>query len=579
MEEKTKKTGLKLIFSYLKPHKADVFVGLCAMLVSSTSILLIPHILKNIIDKGLAEKSEAVLDHGLLILISVTSLMGLASFCRFFFMTRAGEKATAAMRRDLFSHLLKLSADYYEKNKVGDIISRLTLDIGLIQQFLSSTITMAMRHMLTLSGGLLMLFVTSTKLSVLIFAVVPVVVFPIIFLGKRVRKNSKLSQEAISMLASHAEENVAGIKTVHAFIRESYEVEKFESLNQQALAAAKKRILNRSLLGSIVIFLVFSGVAFLLWKGGVSVLKGDISSGELFSFLLYSGFVAGAVGALSEVMGDMQRTLGAADRLSQLLEERPSIADNKVSPVLDLAKGIEFRDVVFSYPSTPEIQTLKHISISINKGEKVAVVGPSGAGKTTLFELLLRFYEVKSGEVLVGGQNVADLSFQSLRGVIGIVPQDPIIFSDTAYENIRFGKTNATKDEILSASDAAAASEFINKMPNGFDTYLGEKGVRLSGGQKQRIAIARAILKNPPILLLDEATSALDSENEQLVQNAIEALSKNRTTIIIAHRLSTIISADKIIVLDNGSIEAVGTHAELLEKSALYKKLAEIQFK
>jgi len=313
MEEKTKKTGLKLIFSYLKPHKADVFVGLCAMLVSSTSILLIPHILKNIIDKGLAEKSEAVLDHGLLILISVTSLMGLASFCRFFFMTRAGEKATAAMRRDLFSHLLKLSADYYEKNKVGDIISRLTLDIGLIQQFLSSTITMAMRHMLTLSGGLLMLFVTSTKLSVLIFAVVPVVVFPIIFLGKRVRKNSKLSQEAISMLASHAEENVAGIKTVHAFIRESYEVEKFESLNQQALAAAKKRILNRSLLGSIVIFLVFSGVAFLLWKGGVSVLKGDISSGELFSFLLYSGFVAGAVGALSEVMGDMQRTLGAAD--------------------------------------------------------------------------------------------------------------------------------------------------------------------------------------------------------------------------------------------------------------------------
>lgn len=581
MKEKSKISQLAKLFHYMKPFRGALIMAALALLVSSITILTIPLGMEYVVNHLKAEGAKDLLTNGLLALLAIVTVLSVATFSRIYFMTWAGERVVADIRRDVYAHTLGLSSEYHEKSRVGDILSRLTSDISVIQLVIGSSTAISFRHIMNLVGGTIMLFVISPRLALAIVAIVPVVVLPIVILGRRVRALSRENQEKLSDLAAHIEENVTGIKTVQAFGREVSETEKFNYLNTQTLATARERIKKRALLTALVILLVFSGIGLVLWLGGTAVMTGRIQAGDLVAFMLYSIFVATAVGSLSEVIGDLQRAGAAAERLMQVLQVESTVKDspNAVALPPSSKAEIEFDNVSFSYPSTPDMEALQNFDLKIHAGEKVAIVGPSGAGKSTVFELLLRFYDVKSGAVKVDNIDVRNVRLEDLRQNIGIVSQDPIIFSTSAFQNIQFGKLDASREEVASAAQAAAATEFINRLPNGFDTYLGEKGVRISGGQKQRIAIARAILKNPKVLLLDEATSALDSENERLIQVAIENLSKDRTTIIIAHRLSTIKSADRIVVLNKGRIEGIGTHAELIQNNPLYKQLAELQFR
>jgi len=582
MQEKSKQdrpqiSHLRKLAHYVRPYFPQLALAVAALLLTSASVLAIPAGFRYIVDEGLSKGNEQLLDCGLLVLLASVLVLACATFCRFYFMNWAGERIVADIRRDVYAHIIRLSPEFYEQNRSGDLISRLTQDIAVVQLVISSQVAIALRNTLTLLGGLVMLYVTSPKLTLYILAIVPLVVFPILFLGRRVRGLSKLNQERLSDMAAHIEENIYGIKTVQTFVREENEIAKFGALTQQSLAAARKRIFMRASLTALVIMLIFSAIAFVLWTGGRDVVAHKISPGDLTAFLLYSVFVASSVGAISEVIGDLQRAGGAADRLMQLMQVDSGIQNPAAPKHLNVpAKGtVEFVDVNFSYPSDAKNTALKNFSLKISPGEKVAIVGPSGAGKSTVFELLLRFYDVQAGAVKIDGIDIRELALDELRHHIGIVSQSPVVFSTTAAENIALGG----EGDVEAAAKSAQALEFINKLPNGFNTYLGEKGVRLSGGQKQRLAIARVILKNPEILLLDEATSALDSENERLVQEAIENLAKDRTTIIIAHRLSTIKSVNRIVVLNHGQIEAVGTHKQLLASSKLYKNLAELQFR
>ncbi len=581
MEKKSKISHLKMLARYIRPYRIWLIIAMAALVVSSATILTIPLGLRYVVNHLQGQGAEVLLDNGLLALLAIVAILSVSTFSRIYFMTWAGERVVADIRRDVYSHTLGLSSEYHEKSRVGDILSRLTSDIAVIQLVIGSSTAIAFRHMMTLLGGTIMLFMISGRLALCIIAVVPVVVLPIVTLGRRVRALSRQNQERLSDLAAHIEENVSGIKTVQAFGREVSETEKFNYLSGQSLVTAKERIKKRALLTSLVILLVFSGIGVVLWLGGTAVIDGRITSGDLIAFLAYAIFVATAVGSLSEVIGDVQRAAGAAERLLQVLQVESVI--NDAPDARELPSGgqadIEFKAVDFAYPSAPELKALQDFSLKISPGEKIAIVGPSGAGKSTVFELLMRFYDVTGGAINIDGIDVRKLRLTSIRQNVGIVSQDPMIFSTTAAENIEFGSIGASRSEVEAAASSAAASEFIARLPNGFDTYLGEKGVRISGGQKQRLAIARTILKNPKILLLDEATSALDSENERLIQLAIENLSKGRTTLIIAHRLSTIKSVDRIVVLNHGKIDAIGTHSELLEKSKLYKNLAELQFR
>ena len=575
------KSNLKRLLSYVKPFAPQILLALFALLITSVTILAIPSGFRYIIDRGLAEKNERLLDEGLIALLIMVVILAAAIFCRFYYMTLSGEKIAAKLRQDVYSHLLDLSPEYYESNRTGDIISRLTADITVIQLAVTTNISIALRHSLTLTGGMIMLFITSPKLAFYMLASIIIAMIPVLYFARKVKKLSKEYQELQANGAAHFEENIYGIKTIQSFAREENERQKFRNINQQILQSATKRTFMRATLISIVIMLVFSAIAFVLWIGGKDVLSGVSSGGDLISFLLYSVFVASSLYSLSEVASDFSRARSAADRLFEVLDSAPQIR-NSVSPISlpeNFTGKIEFKNVEFTYPSTPNITTLKKLNLQINPGEKIAFVGPSGAGKSTIFDVLLRFYDIKSGEILIDDINLQNIDLTSLRNNIGIVSQDPMIFSGTTYDNIEFGSANAGKDEVISALKSVAAMDFIEKFPDHINAYLGEKGIRLSGGQRQRLAIARVILKNPKILLLDEATSALDSENERLIQQAIDNLAKGRTTLIIAHRLSTIKSADRIVVLNAGVIEAIGTHSELMESSKLYKNLAELQFR
>lgn len=581
MNEKSKISHLRMLYSYIRPYSSWLIVALVALVVSSVTILSIPLVLRHVVNNLNAQGAEQLLDHGLLALLAIVVILSISTFSRIYFMTWAGERVVADIRRDVYSHTLGLSSEYHERSRVGDILSRLTSDIAVIQLVVGSSTAIAFRHIMTLLGGMIMMFMISPRLALCIIAIVPLVVLPIVTLGRRVRALSKQNQERLSDLAAHIEENVTGIKTVQAFGREVSETEKFNYLSSQSLNTAKERIKKRALLTSLVILLVFTGIGTVLWLGGTAVIEGRITAGDLIAFLAYAIFVATAVGSISEVIGDVQRAGGAAERLLQVLQVESAIKDSPNAKDLSPSgqAEIEFKDVTFAYPSAPDLKALENFSLKIKPGEKIALVGPSGAGKSTVFEVLMRFYDVSSGAITIDDNDVRDLRLETIRQNIGIVSQDPMIFSTTALQNIEFGRIGATRKEIEAAADSAEASKFIVRLPNGYETYLGEKGVRLSGGQKQRLAIARTILKNPKILLLDEATSALDSENERLIQIAIENLSKNRTTLIIAHRLSTIKSVDRIVVLNHGKIDAIGTHKELLESSKLYKNLAELQFR
>jgi ATP-binding cassette subfamily B protein len=482
----------------------------------------------------------------------------------------------------VYNHVVLQSPEFFETAKTGEVLSRLTTDTTLIQTLIGTSISMALRNALLFLGGLVMLFVTSVKLSSIIIVLLAVVVLPIVWYGKRVRKLSRESQDRIADASGVAGEILNAMPTVQAFTQEKYESARFAISIERAFKTAVNRISARAMLTLIAILLVFGAIVFVLWLGAHAVIRGDMTGGQLGQFILYATITAGAIGALSEVLGDAQRAAGATERLLELLALSSPITSSSqpqaLPPRTANGSALALQDVTFHYPSRPQAAALHGITLDIQAGETIAVVGPSGAGKTTLFQLLLRFYDPQNGRITLDGVDIRQLDLHTLRDAIGIVPQDTVIFSANAMENIRYGRSSATNEEVIAAAKLAAAHEFISALPEGYQSFLGERGLRLSGGQRQRIAIARALLKNPPLLLLDEATSALDAESERLVQRALEAAMVGRTTLVIAHRLATVQRADRIIVMENGHIVETGTHASLVAQNGLYASLAALQF-
>ncbi len=577
-----KLNNLKMLPVYLAPYKLHIIGALLALFVTSFSVLGLGKGLGYLIDKGFGEGGNpALLNGALILLIGMTIVLAIGTFARFFLVTYIGECVVAKMRQQIYQRIINLSPEFFETARAGDILSRITNDTSLLQVVVGSSLSIALRNTILLFGGMGLLIHTSPKLSLVVAAVVPLVVMPIILLGRKLRRLSRDSQEKIASLAAHAEESITGIKTIQAYVREDLEISIFSRLVNSALDVAVERIRLRSLLTAIVIMCVFGSIGFVLWIGGHDVVSGNMSAGALSSFIFYSVIVASATGSISEVFGDLQRASGAMERIMEILHTNSAVA----SPALPIKlpnksrSDISLRNVIFHYPNHPEKPSLNNINIDIKSGETVAIVGPSGAGKSTLFQLLFRFYDVSGGEITIEGINIKNLALPDLRSLFSLVPQDPVIFSGTAYDNIAIGNPDASRDEVIRAARLAAALEFIERLPQGFESFLGEKGVRLSGGEKQRIAIARAFLKDPKILLLDEATSALDSHNESLVQESLKKLMLGRTTLIIAHRFSTVQEADRIIVLENGEIAEEGTHTGLLNNNGLYAKLAKAGFK
>lgn len=578
--EKGRVKSLRPLFRYLFRYRLLVLGAAVSLVISSGAVLGLGQGLRFLIDQGFGVGDAPLLNQAFGMLLGIAVILAAASYARFFFVTQLGERVVADIRRNVYRHLLELSPAFYEHAGAGEIVSRMTTDTTLLQFVMGSSLAIAARNILLLIGGVTMLVLTSAKLAVSIAIAVPIVVLPVLFLGGKVRKLSRASQNRVAEIAGTVEETVNAIKTVQAFGREDYENGRFGERVQTAFLAAMQRVRLRALLTALVILLAFGSVSFVLWTGGHDVLRGEMSFGELSAFLFYSLLVAGAFGALSEVAGDLQRAGGAAERLMELMQVHAAVTSPARPVVLPrTVKGaLSFKNVSFAYPGRPEIEVLKAISFSVRAGETVALVGPSGAGKSTIFQLLLRFYDAGKGVITLDKVAIEKLDLQVLRRQFALVSQEPVIFTGTARENIRYGNLAASDKEVLEAARAARADEFIAALPQGYDTPLGEKGVMLSGGQRQRIAIARAVLKNPKVLLLDEATSSLDAENEKLVQAALETLMRGRTTLVIAHRLATVLNADRILVLNQGGIEAEGTHKELLSKSALYARLAAMQF-
>ncbi|MEM7722956.1 MAG: ABC transporter transmembrane domain-containing protein [Pseudomonadota bacterium] len=577
---KSRKIGsLRALLPFLLVYRGMLAAAGAALVLTAIVSLTLPLAVRRVVD-GFETESAALLDQYFLAALGIAGLLAVGTGIRYYLVTRLGERVVADIRKAVFDRMIGMSPAFYERIMTGEVLSRITTDTTLLLSVISSSVSVALRNILILMGGMVLMTITSPKLSGLVLLIVPVIIVPIIVLGRRLRTLSRENQDWIAESSGNASEALSSVQTVQAFTHERPSTDRFNTVTEHSFDSAKKRIATRAVMTVIVISLVFTGIVGVLWIGARDVRAEMMTIGELIQFLIYAIMVAGSVGALSEIWGELQRAAGATERLVELLQTDDAVDDPQMGvPLAQGGRGaIAFEDVEFSYPTRPEDRALGGVSFRIAPGETVALVGPSGAGKSTIFQLLLRFYDPSAGRITMDGADLRDMERDTFRAAMALVPQDPVIFAASARENIRFGRPEATDAEVEAAAKAAAAHEFLTALPDGFDTYVGERGLMLSGGQKQRIAIARAILRDAPILLLDEATSALDAESERAVQDAVEALSQDRTTLIVAHRLATVKQADRILVFEGGRIVAEGTHDSLVAQGGLYARLARLQF-
>ncbi len=570
---------LRGLWPFVRPYRGILWAAVAALTVTAGLSLSLPLAVRRVIDNFFAESLEIV-DAYFLAALGIAALLAIGTAARFYLVTRLGERVIADIRRAIYDRVIGMSPGFYERIMTGEVLSRLTTDTTLVLSVIGSSVSVALRNVLMLVGGLALLFYTSPKLTALVMVGVPLVVAPILTLGRRLRALSRENQDRIAELSAQASESLLAAQTVQAYTHETASRAMFGALTEGAFDSARKRIWTRSVMTAIVIFLVFASIVAVLWIGARDVRAGIMTPGELVQFVIYSVMVAGSVAALSEIWGELQRAAGATERMVELIHAVDPIrdpAEPRAVPVR-MQGDISFEGVTFHYPARPEAPAIHGFDLRIRPGETVALVGPSGAGKTTIFQLLMRFFDPDAGRVTLDGIDLREMARTDLRRQFALVPQEPVIFAASARENIRFGRPDADDAEVEAAARAAAAHEFIARLPQGYDTYVGERGVMLSGGQRQRLAIARAILRDAPVLLLDEATSALDAESERAVQQAVERLAEGRTTLVIAHRLATVKRADRIVVFQEGRIVAEGGHGALVAEGGLYARLARLQF-
>lgn len=578
--EKSKHVGaLAELWPFLRPYRKLLTAAILALVITASVALMLPLAVRRVVDNFSAENG-AILDQYFAAAVLIAALLAVGTGMRYLLVTRLGERVVADIRKAVFDRVIGMSPAFFERLMTGEVLSRITTDTTLILSVIGSSVSIALRNLLILIGGMGLMMLTSAKLTGLVLLIVPLVIVPILTLGRRMRVLSRENQDWIAQSSGNASEALLSVQTVQAFTHESESRARFADVTERSHDAARRRVNTRALMTVIVIFLVFTGIVGVLWIGARDVRAGGMTAGSLVQFVIYAVMVAGAVAALSEIWGELQRAAGATERLVELLQAEDPVRDpaGPLAVPRPVRGEIALEDVQFAYPSRPGIPALDHVTLTIRPGETVALVGPSGAGKTSVIQLIQRFYDPDAGRITLDGVALSDMARHDFRRDLALVPQDPVIFAASARDNIRFGRLDATEAEIEAAAHAANAHDFIARLPDGYDTYVGERGVMLSGGQKQRIAIARAILRDAPVLLLDEATSALDAESERAVQSAVESMARTRTTIIVAHRLATVKKADRIVVMDQGRIVAQGTHDSLVAENGLYARLARLQF-